>query len=73
MSDLMESDSTRESRSWRVRGMDCASCVARIENAAARIPGVRDVSVNLMTETLTACLARDAGPVALVHAMESLG
>ncbi|MFJ4290272.1 heavy metal translocating P-type ATPase [Cupriavidus sp. NPDC089707] len=40
---------------WRlpVEGMTCASCVRRVENALARVPGVRDVAVNLATEAAT--------------------
>jgi Cu+-exporting ATPase len=34
-----------------VTGMTCASCVARVEKALARVPGVRSASVNLATET----------------------
>src|SRR4051794_18210624 len=30
-----------------VAGMDCASCVAHVEKAARKVPGVADVSVNL--------------------------
>src|SRR5829696_1723124 len=30
-----------------VAGMNCASCVAHVEKAARKVPGVQDVSVNL--------------------------
>jgi Cu+-exporting ATPase len=33
-----------------VGGMHCASCVTRVENALAAVPGVRDARVNLATE-----------------------
>jgi Cu+-exporting ATPase len=33
--------------------MDCASCVAKAEGAMKRMPGVSEVSVNLMAERLT--------------------
>jgi len=33
-----------------VRGMSCASCVARVEKALVKVPGVKDASVNLATE-----------------------
>ncbi|KUE88144.1 copper-transporting ATPase [Cupriavidus necator] len=48
---------------WRlpVDGMTCASCVRRVENALARVPGVRDVAVNLATEAAT--LRADSGAV----------
>jgi len=34
-----------------VGGMTCASCVARVERAIAKLPGVESVSVNLATES----------------------
>lgn len=33
-----------------VEGMTCASCVARIEKRVAKVPGVREVAVNLASE-----------------------
>ncbi|TWG88099.1 Cu+-exporting ATPase [Cupriavidus gilardii J11] len=40
---------------WRlpIEGMTCASCVRRVENALAKVPGVLGVSVNLATEEAT--------------------
>ncbi|TPG59855.1 cadmium-translocating P-type ATPase [Roseomonas nepalensis] len=37
--------------------MDCASCVAKVEKAVSRLPGITDVSVNLMAERLGATLS----------------
>ena len=34
-----------------IGGMTCASCVARVERAIAKLPGVTQVSVNLATES----------------------
>jgi len=34
----------------RVEGMTCASCVARVEKALKRVPGVAEANVNLATE-----------------------
>jgi P-type Cu+ transporter len=36
-----------------VEGMTCASCVKRVENAIAAVPGVSSVAVNLATERAT--------------------
>lgn len=36
--------------SLTIEGMTCASCVARVEKALAKSPGVKEVSVNLATE-----------------------
>ena len=58
----------------RVLGMDCGSCVAKVEAAASRLPGVRDVSANLMAETLTARLVPGSSdPEALAAAVSALG
>ena len=32
--------------------MRCASCVARLEQALAKVPGVAEVAVNLATESV---------------------
>lgn len=46
--------------SWQVEGMDCASCVAKIETALARMPGVSDIRLNFATEKLELTLAPDS-------------
>ncbi|MBM1173671.1 heavy metal translocating P-type ATPase [Microvirga arabica] len=46
--------------SMRVEGMDCASCVGKIETALARMPDVSDVRVNFTTETIELTLAPGA-------------
>jgi len=57
-----------------VRGMTCASCVARIEKGLANVPGVQEVSVNLTTEraTLTYDPAR-VGVEEITNAIQELG
>ena len=58
----------------RVQGMDCGSCIAKVEAAASRLPGVWDVSANLMSETLTARIAPGGtDAAALAGAVEALG
>ena len=63
-----------QSVSWRVEGMDCASCVAKVEKAVSRLPGVSEVSVNLMAERLGATLAPGGTtPEALESQISALG
>jgi Cu+-exporting ATPase len=40
----------RAEASLAVGGMTCAACVRRVERALAKVPGVKDASVNLATE-----------------------
>jgi len=45
-------DGTAGQREWRVTGMDCGSCAAKVRGAVERLPGVGDVDVALMAERL---------------------
>ncbi|MGC8638917.1 MAG: heavy metal translocating P-type ATPase [Isosphaeraceae bacterium] len=54
-----------------IGGMHCASCVARVENALAAVPGVRDARVNLATERATVVVEADR--VNLDRLIESVG
>jgi P-type Cu+ transporter len=56
-----------------VEGMTCASCVARVEKALKRVPGVAAAEVNLATETATVSLAEGASPQSLVEAVRGAG
>ncbi|WP_246523765.1 heavy metal translocating P-type ATPase [Neoroseomonas eburnea] len=58
---------------WRVEGMDCASCVAKVTKAVERLPGVSAVEVNLMAERLTLELGDDGRAEAVEAQVASLG
>ena len=59
---------------WRVEGMDCAGCVAKVTKAVERLPGVTDVQVNLMAERMSLALAPDTTPPeGVVRQVEGLG
>lgn len=57
-----------------VGGMSCASCVASLETALGRVPGVAQVSVNLATDRATMTYDADVTSVpALAQAVEDAG
>ena len=56
-----------------VEGMTCASCVARVEKALGRVPGVMEANVNLATESATVELQAGSGTGAAVRAIENAG
>ncbi len=53
--------------SWTVSGMDCGACVAKVEKAVRRLPGISDVQVNLMSETMTLGRAPDGASADVVE------
>jgi P-type Cu+ transporter len=50
---LIQTTGDARQLAFGVDGMTCASCVARVEKALARVPGVRSASINPATETAT--------------------
>jgi Cu+-exporting ATPase len=54
-----------------IEGMTCASCVARVEKALAKVPGVVSAEVNLATET--ARVQGRSGTAALIAAVQKAG
>lgn len=49
---VLHSRSEKTSRSWRVEGLDCASCADTIERSVARMDGVASVSLDFMRKRL---------------------
>jgi len=56
-----------------VEGMTCASCVKRVEKAAAKVPGVATSAVNFATETLSVTPGPGFSAEALVKAVKDAG
>ncbi|WP_105382077.1 heavy metal translocating P-type ATPase [Neorhizobium alkalisoli] len=56
-----------------VEGMTCASCVRRVENAAAKVPGVDRSAVNFATKKLTVESAEGFSPDDLEKAIRKVG
>ncbi len=40
-------------RTYKLDGLDCANCAAKIENAIAKLDGIGSVTVNFMTTKMT--------------------
>ena len=53
---------------FKVTGMSCAACSARVERAVCAIPGAHDVSVNLLTGDLRVSGVSEESVVAAVRA-----
>ena len=67
-------DARAETMTLDVEGMTCASCVARIEEALGRVPGVIAAIVNLAAGTAQVrALEGTVDPVALVEAAAAVG
>lgn len=57
-----------------IAGMTCASCVARVERAFRRVPGVLSAEVNLATERARVTVLQGAvSPVQLAEAVQEAG
>ena len=58
---------------YPIEGMSCASCVTRVETAAARLPGVTEAHANFANETLAISPAPDFDAAALRAAIKNAG
>ncbi len=56
-----------------IEGMTCASCVARIERALRKVPGVQEATVNLATERAVVHASDGATEADLIAAVVSAG
>lgn len=62
-----------ENKSLSIEGMTCASCVARVEKALKKVPGVISAQVNLATETADVQVTTGVELPALTAAVEKAG
>lgn len=58
-------------RSFRVSGMSCSACVARVERAVLRVEGVKKCAVSLLTGTMT--VEGDFNDDAVISAVKGAG
>ena len=73
MTDAKANTTDAERHDWTVTGMDCASCASKIRTVVERLPGVSDVSVALMAESLTLKLAPGQSAEPIEAAVKRLG
>jgi Cd2+/Zn2+-exporting ATPase len=60
-------------RRYKVAGMDCASCVMKIETALSHLPGVSDVQATATTETLRVRFANNDARLRAERQIAALG
>ena len=58
-------------KQYRVTGMSCAACQARVEKAVAKVPGVSSVSVSLLTNSMG--VEGTAAPEEIIKAVKAAG
>ena len=64
----------RTEHEWRVTGMDCGACAAKVRGAVERLPGVADVDVAVMAERLRLMLdATQTSPESIEMAVRGVG
>lgn len=73
MNETIKTITHAEPISLSVEGMTCASCVRRVETAAARVPGVATSSVNFATKRLTVEPSQDFSAKTLAAAVRKIG
>ena len=65
---------SRVDEKFRVDGMDCPSCAAKIETAVRQLPGTSDIAVNFATQILSVRLdAATTPPDTVIQAVTKLG
>ncbi|MEG1806125.1 MAG: copper ion binding protein, partial [Clostridia bacterium] len=59
-------------RNFKIGGMGCASCAARIQKSVSKLDGIESAEVNLTTEKLTV-ISSEVSPELIIKTMEDLG
>lgn len=58
---------------YDVTGMSCAACSAHVENAVKQLKGVKEVSVNLLTNSMVVSYEEPVTPESIVKAVSEAG
>ncbi|RZN07037.1 hypothetical protein CWO91_28855 [Bradyrhizobium genosp. SA-3] len=52
---------------YRITGMDCSGCAAKIESAVRRVPGVDEANVSIASQIMTLRLEEEERPLPLIE------
>ncbi len=70
----IQRDEAKETARFRVSGMNCAACSARVERSVAKLPGVLSVQVNLLTASMQVSFRPGAqNPGSIIAAVTGAG
>ena len=58
-------------KKYVVKGMSCAACVARVEQAVTKVKGVKNCSVSLLTNSMG--VEGEASDIEIIKAVENAG
>ncbi len=58
---------------YSVNGMSCASCVSHVEKAVKKVPGVKEVDVSLLTNSMLVTYDSPANPHEITNAVKNAG
>lgn len=61
------------SEKFKITGMSCASCQTHVQSAVMKVPGVKDVEVNLLTNSMNVTYARPASVKNICQAVQAVG
>ncbi|WP_434625330.1 heavy metal translocating P-type ATPase [Azospirillum sp. B2RO_4] len=69
----MQAGAAPRTSRYRVSGMDCGSCAAKIETALRRVPGIHEVRVSVPAGTVAVSHEEALGADAVVRPLAALG
>ena len=58
---------------YNVTGMTCSACVSHVEKAVKAVSGVKEVNVNLLSNSMTVSYDSDVSSEMICRAVESAG
>lgn len=60
-------------KKYDIKGMTCSACSASVERAVKKINGVRDVNVNLLSNSLSVDVPKDMDDAVIIRAVQRAG